>query len=364
MSLVHFVGHLQRLGVRNTILPLFSRRTSALIPELRALGVNVLDPPDGRLLRHATTIRRLLRTAKPDLVHSTIWEADLASRLAAVCSDTLHVVSLVNTPFVPEAFAAARSPRRLKLFRCIEGFLARHMTDAFHAVTQIAADHAVEHLGIDSARIKVIPRGRDRDLLGEPTPERRARVRGQLGVPLDADVVLNVARHEPPKGLPHLVRAFAKVSAIRPRAVLLVAGREGSATPSLRAEIERLGLNSRVRLLGRRNDVPDLLAAADVFLFSSLWEGIGGAVLEAMAMNVPVVTFAVPGLMEALGGNGLVSPLGDEDGLAAHTLQILEDADRGQALAAIARTHFEERYTIPAVAAQMAQFYRELADSR
>jgi glycosyltransferase involved in cell wall biosynthesis len=302
----------------------------------------------------------LLRDLRPDVLHSTIWEADLVARLAGTGSGVMRVVSLVNTPYAPEAFAAARSPRRLEAYRRFEGLLARHSTDAFHALTETVADAAVRTLGVDRGRIRVVPRGRDRRVLGEPSSQRRAAVRARVGLPPDAEVLLNLARHEPQKGLVHLVRAFAEVAAARPRAVLLQAGREGSATPEVHAEVERLGLASRMRLLGRRTDVGDLLAAADVFAFSSLWEGLGGSVLEAMAMEVPVAAFRVPAVCEVLGGHGLVSAIGEDSGLAANVAHLLDDSQHARAIAAAARARFEDHYTIEAVATQMAHFYRHL----
>jgi glycosyltransferase involved in cell wall biosynthesis len=364
VSLVQFLAHLQGLGVRNTVLPLFSRRTSARIPDLRDHGVRVLDPPDGGLVRHTRTVRRLHRDLRPDIVHSSIWDADLAARLASIGSGAVRVVSLVNTPYAPEAFAVAPSPRRLAAYRRLEGVLARHLTDAFHALTDTVADAAVSSLGIDRSRIRVIPRGRDRRVLGEPSARRRMEGRERLGLSLGAEVVLNVARHEPQKGLIHLVRAFAEVAAARPRAVLIQAGRQGSATPELGTEIERLKLGPRIRLLGRRTDVGDLLAASDVFAFSSLWEGLGGAVLEAMAMEVPVVTFAVPAVREILGGHGLISAMGDESGFAENLLRVLDGRERASATASAARARFDKHYTVETVAMRMAEFYRELLGKR
>lgn len=358
ISLQHLLRHLQGLGVHNSVLPVRSG-TSAQLSHLRALGVRVLDAPDRGPVRCARAVRRAVSDLKPDVVHSSVFEADLAARLGAVGSGALRVVGLVNTEYAPEAVAAARSPLRLETKRRLHGLMARNLTDRFHALTQSVAEAAVQSLGIEPARIRVIPRGRDRAVLGEPSPNRGLRVRTTLGLPPDAEIVLNVARHEPQKGLPLLIAAFAEVAAERPRAILLQAGREGAATPTVIEEIDRRGLADRVRLLGPRSDVPDLLAACDVFAFSSLWEGIGGAVLEAMAMEAPVVTFRVPGVCEVLGGHGEVCEIGDVGGLAAGVLRMLDDRDAARLHAVAARARFETNYTIEVVATQMADFYRD-----
>lgn len=364
VSLVQFVSHLQSLGVRNALLPLYSRRTSERLPQLREAGVHVFDPIDQGPLRRAAAVRRAVGQLQPDVVHSSVWDADVAAHVGCLGLNVVRVVSLVNTPYAPEAIAAARSPRRLEIYRRTEGVLGRRLTDQFHAITGAVADSAVQSLGIDRNKIRVIPRGRDRQTLGHPSAERRSHVRAQLSLSEDAEVVLNVARQEPQKGLVHLLRAFNEIAAERPRAVLLQAGREGSATAELKDEIAKLGLGDRVWLLGRRTDVGDLLAACDVFAFSSLWEGLGGAVLEAMAMDAPVVAFGVPAVREVLGDAAEICALGDTDGFAKGLRRLLEDRAAAAQLAASARQRFEDLYTIEAVADQMAEFYRSLVGEK
>ena len=172
-------------------------------------------------------------------------------------------------------------------------------------------------------------------------------------------MLLNVARQEPQKGQHYLLDAFDTISREWPDSILLVAGREGSSTPELRARMESLGLDEHVRFLGTRADVPDLLCAADVFVFSSLWEGLGGAVLEAMAMGVPVVSFAVPAVEEALATTGVLVPVGDAPALARAISQVLDDPLRRERLAHEARERFDRKFTISACLEGMRKFYEE-----
>ena len=99
-------------------------------------------------------------------------------------------------------------------------------------------------------------------------------------------MVINVGRQEHQKGQVLLVEAFSQVLANHPGALLLIVGRPGAATKAIETAIADAGLGGSVRLLGPRSDVADLLCAADVFAMSSLFEGLGGVVLEAMALNV------------------------------------------------------------------------------
>jgi len=175
-------------------------------------------------------------------------------------------------------------------------------------------------------------------------------------------VVLNVARHEPQKQIELAIAALVPVAARHPDVVLLQAGREGTATERLRDAIARHGLVGQVRLLGRRPDVPDLLAAADVFLLSSSYEGLGGAVVEAMSMEVPVVSFAIPPVVESTGGAALLVPPDDVDALGQALADLLDDPPARATLATAARERFESTHAMPIVAARMAQVYRTVAD--
>ena len=122
-----------------------------------------------------------------------------------------------------------------------------------------------------------------------------------MGLGDDVPVVLAAARHEYQKGLDVLLDAIASIRRDQPNIVLLLAGRDGNRTAALRYQATRLGLDANVRFLGARDDIPDLMVAADVFVLPSRWEGLPGAVIEAMALETPVVATDLPGVREVLG---------------------------------------------------------------
>lgn len=361
VSLVQMLPHLQKRGVRNALLPLYSEWTSARGDELRASGVQMLAPIGGRIPNHVMGVHRAVRSFRPDVIHSTLWNANVASQLSGLVDRVPVVVGIVNTQYSAEAFARARSPWRLEAYRRAEGLLSRHATAHFHALTEYAAADAVRALGIPRDAIDVIPRGRDRDLLGDPSPERRARVRAELGIGSHDPVVLNVARQDTQKSIHELVEAIASVVERHPGVILLQAGRPGSGSTLISQTVDRLGPRAPVRFLGQRRDVGGLLAAADVFAFSSHWEGQGGAVLEAMAMNVPVVSYAVPPILESTGGAGWSVPVGDVHALAGAIADALGAPEARRSRAATARRRFDESYGMAVVSDRMAEMYLRLA---
>lgn len=132
-------------------------------------------------------------------------------------------------------------------------------------------------------------RGRDGARLDQPGADRRRSVRAELGLRDNDEVLISVGRQEYQKGQRYLLEAAEALLSRRSRLVLLVAGRTGQASRELERLAARPGLAARVRFLGHREDVPDLLAATDVFVFPSLWEGLGGALIEVMALSLPIV---------------------------------------------------------------------------
>jgi glycosyltransferase involved in cell wall biosynthesis len=361
VSLVQSLPWLQDAGLRNAVQPI-SAKSSRHRAELERRGVLVFPPAGDRLARRVGAIRRAIREFRPDVVHTSMWDADLAGRIAARLERVPAIAGLINAPYSPDAYAVARRPASLRAHQVLDAQLARHGTTAFHALSGYTADEAVRALRIDRERVFLVPRGRDRAVLGEPGHARRAAVRSRLRIGPDQPVVLNVARHEPQKQIELAIAALAPVVERHPDVVLLQAGRDGTATPRLTHAIARYGLTGQVRLLGRRADVPDLLAAADVFLSSSAYEGLGGAVVEAMAMEVPVVAFAIPPVVESTGGAAVLLPPGDADGLGRALADLLDDAAARTRLARAARQRFESTYTMPIVAARMAELYRTVAD--
>jgi glycosyltransferase involved in cell wall biosynthesis len=195
-----------------------------------------------------------------------------------------------------------------------------------------------------------VPRGIA--LAGLPGPGRRA----DFGLPAEGPLVVNVARLVPEKAQHLLVDAFAAARAEVPGAHLAIAGAPGSNESAVRAAVARHRLAGAVTLLGFRPDVRALVAAADVFAFSSLSEGSPGVVLEALALGAPVVAFAIPPVGELTDGGRLARlvPTGSVPDLAGALVTALEEpaADRADRVAA-ARA-WAAGFDLPAVAARLA----------
>jgi glycosyltransferase involved in cell wall biosynthesis len=311
--------------------------------------------------------RRLIAERSPDLVHTTLFESDIAGRVAGWSRRVPVVSSLVNVEYGPEQFSDPRlSAARLRACHAADAVTARAVA-RWHAITHHVAQVMAGRLKLRGDRIDVVPRGRDPKMLGERNGERRKRARQTLAVQPNCKLILAAARQEHQKGLDVLLEAMPRIVGSIPEARLVIAGREGNQTAQLRQLIEGLRLRDKVELLGTRTDVPDLMCAADVFVFPSRFEGLGSVLIEAMALEVPIVASALPAVVETVrpSADALVVPPENPTELAAEIVETLGEPDVAASRARSARRRFLEHYTIAAVADGMQGFYeRALAGKR
>lgn len=295
--------------------------------------------------RQVPGLRGLLRQARPDVFHAHM-SSPVAAKWGLTAAVLAGVRAVLGTVQVISHYVPDRSTR-LQL-RLLAGRVDRYL-----AVSREIATGLVEDYGWPAAKIEVVHNAVDAGRFGaDASPELREEL-GASGRPL----VLTSARLSDQKGLPVLLEAASEV----PEAVFALAG-EGPERTHLEELADRLGVAGRVRFLGRREDVPELLATCDVFALPSLYEGTSLAVLEAMAARRPVVSSAIGGTEELVedGRSGLLVPPGDADALAAALRRLLGDAGLREQLAAQARERVERNFTRAAMAARVGAVYEEL----
>lgn len=358
-SLVDMAPRLVDLGVQLEVAVLVDR--PGLAAELKARGVPVHVVGGSWRGAQYSRLIRFLRSYRPDLLHTTLYESDILGRLAASPLRIPVVTTLANTPYGREhAEEAGVNRLALRAAQAADMATAR-VVRRFHAVSQATAGAYVHRLHLDSRRVQVIPRGRDQSRLGRRTGERRQEVRTSLGVGPNTPLILAAGRQEPQKGFDVLLRALPSVLEKAPGCVLLIAGREGRETGRLRSIVADQAISGSVRLLGERHDVPDLLAAADVFVLSSHREGLPGVVLEAMALEAPIVASDLPTVREAVpsGDFAELVPAGDPVALGRAITSTIVDAAGSAERATACRRRFEQQFDIDAVSREVVQFYRK-----
>jgi glycosyltransferase involved in cell wall biosynthesis len=345
----------------------YLRERAGLQPQFARAGAAVYSLAGwGGRLGWTRRARQLIRLRRPDLVHTTLFESDVVGRVAARTCGVPVVSSLVSVAYGPEQIAApGLSLWRVRAAQVLDATTAR-LVSRFHALSHYVASVMAGRLRIPAERIDVVPRARDPMALGERTAGRRAAARTRLGVTDDQRVVLAAARHEYPKGLDVLVESFPLVLRRMPAARLFIAGREGNRTEAIRGAIDRFGLHDTVHLLGPRPDVLDLLCAADAFAMPSRWEGFGSVLVEAMALEAPIVASDIPAIREVVtdGETACLVPKEDTTALSNAIVESLADPQEASARAHRARARFLEHFTIDRVAAQMMTFYDRALGAR
>jgi glycosyltransferase involved in cell wall biosynthesis len=335
---------------------------------VRQMGFEIRFVAGTSLTSRVRGLREIIRDVRPAVVHTAIFEADIAGRLAAVGTGVPVLSSLVNTPYVSARFTDPRvTPWKLRGVQLADAVTAGLCTAHFHAVTDGVKTDARRTLGVSPRRVTVIERGRDPLSLGDPALDRRAEARREIGLRPDTPVVLAVGRVEYQKGHVHLIEAARLLRPSHPDLVVLIAGREGNASRNVWAAISRTSMGDRVRLLGHRTDVGVLLAASDVFALPSLYEGTAGAALEAFAVGTPVVSSRLAGTEGLLvdGVNARLVEPADPPALARAIADVLSDrAGRTAAMVEAGKELFARRFDLERSVEGMAALYRSVAAGR
>lgn len=328
-ALVEIATRLDRRVWRPSVIGLGPE--GALAQPLRDAGIDVecLGVRPRRPVQALTRLVRALRKRRPRLVQSFLFHANLAARLAR--------------PFVGpySTVAGLRVAERGRRWHSTLDRWTSKWCDHWVCVSEGVRRHAIAEGGLLPDRLAVIPNGVSLDRFRDAVPTSKA----ELGMPDGARIALFVGRIDPQKGWRVLLDAIDSAM-IRGSSWRLVIVGDG---PEREAMLARIGDSGRARWLGRRDDVPSLMAAADVLVLPSLWEGMPNVVLEAMAAGKPVIATDVEGSQELVepGATGWLVPPGDPQALAQAIVDAGadSDSDRLQRFGANARRIVADRYS-------------------
>jgi glycosyltransferase involved in cell wall biosynthesis len=356
--LAAYLRHLPPLGIDPVVVALQDRGGNPTAADIRALGIPVADLGIERL-RQRGAYRRVaaaVERSEPDLVHTQLEFANVLGT-AAAARRHIPVVSTLHT--LDEPAPGTRPWLRMHLM----AWSLRRNADLVIAVSDHARHHHVRRLRLPASLVETIHNGIEVGRF-RPAAGARRKVRSALGLPQDAPVIATVAVLRPPKGIDRMLRAMPSVARRHPDARYLIVG-DGEARPALEETAAAEGVAHRVTFAGARADVPDMLAAADVFVLPSLTEALPTVVAEAMAAGLPVVATDVGGTAEMVGpGTGMLVPHDDSPALAAAVAELLDDPGRAAALGGEGRRIAEERFDLARQVARLVDEYRRLAGAR
>lgn len=355
------------------------RHLLTLLPGLRKLGIDtrliLLHNPSQRLDEYAAlmeargvtveqivirrhvdpgVIRRLrdqIQFEQPDIVHTHLLHADWYGTIAARWAGVRRIVQSRHNddPF-----------RRRLPIRLVNRLIWRMVT-AGVGISESVTRFTIEVEGAPARKMNTIHYGME---LPIPPIDRAAAQRllhEQIGAEPDAILIGMVGRLIEQKGFRYGIQAFAKIADEFPKARLVVVG-DGSHRAILEGETRRAGVAKRVDFLGWREDSAELMAALDIFLMPSLWEGFGLVLLEAMSRAIPVVASAVSAIPEVVvhGETGLLVPAADVDSMAEALRTLLGDPALRRHLGLLGEARLEDEFSADAMVSRYQTLYQSI----
>jgi len=348
-ALLILIESLDRRAWQPTLLYTDTPALAVLAQKAREIGAVVRSVPEIPYglygARHVPAFARELRRARPSVFHAHLsWP--FAAKYGLVAALLARVPAVVTTLQLFPDF-------RLRRTTAIQGRLIAGRVGRCIAVSHHIARRLRENLHWPAHKIEVIHNAVQTERFGHSADSAVRAALSGAGRP----ILLTVARLDSQKGHDVLLRAIAQV----PDAQLVLAG-DGPERAALESQASALGLGDRVRFLGHRTDVSQLLAASDVFVLPSLYEGSSLAVLEAMAAMRPVVSTAIGGTDELIlhGESGLLVPPANPDALALALREVLASPQLRTRFAASARLRVEQRFSASVMAERVSCVYEDL----
>jgi glycosyltransferase involved in cell wall biosynthesis len=357
------VEKLDRSRFESHVVHLYAR--TQLAPRIEAAGARVhsvaCSGPFGTA-RRIVKLARLIRQLGIDLVHTSNVDGELHGGIAGRMTGVAVVGTLTN--IAAEQVRLVDNPylnaRKLRLAQALRRFVLRRTHDRYIAISKYVAQSTIRAVRLPPAAIEVIYRGLPQGGM-EAEPHDVEAVRRECDMDRHYPVLLTVGRLVPQKGQRYLIEAMPAILRAHPRARLLIVG-IGFLEQRLREQVAALGLEESVRFLGRREDVAALMGAADIFVFPSLFEGLGVSLLEACASGLPCVVSNVGPLPEVVenGATGVLVPSQDPGSLAAAIARLASDPDQMRRYGAAARARVRRTFQIDRSIAQLEALYDDL----
>lgn len=306
----------------------------------------------------------IVREEQPDIIHATLFRADIVARKLKKYFSIPLVSSLVNNSYVAERYQKLSFIGKLKLnyIQQLDAKTAKKV-DFFVSNSQTIKDSNAKALRLDLDKIKVIYRGRELSKFTSITSQQIEETKNTLGISSTTLVFLNVSRLLDRKGQLDLLKAINEVRKTNLSLKLLIAG-EGFYRSVLEQYIQENDLSAHVTLLGNRSDVPVLLQLADAFVFPSHYEGLPGALIEAMMAKKTIICSDIPENKECVSDKeALIFQKGNVAQLVQMIESVIHHPNAYNDLGENAKKVAIEKFSIEKVVAQYNSFYSSIVNT-
>lgn len=353
-------SHLDRPDIEHSVISLTDM--GVLGEQLTKQGVAVYCLGMASILKGPVTffkLRKLLRTLRPDVVHTWMYHADLLGGLAAKSVGVSHVVWSIRTTYLNAGVSKVTN-----LIRKLCAWLSWRLPSVIVCAAN-ASRKVHEEVGYASEKIQVIPNGFDvARLLSESKYEKN--VRDELGISKDSKVVISVGRYNPDKDHKTFIKAAALVVEQYSNVKFILVGRGLEYTNAqLMAVINATGKSDSFYLLGERTYVPAYLRVSDVFCLHSVTEGFPNVLGEAMTLGLPCITTNVGDAGYLLSNDDWVVPSANPEKLAEKIKSLLSLADvERQELGKNYAKRIREFFSMSAISQNYYNLYESLVVKR
>jgi glycosyltransferase involved in cell wall biosynthesis len=331
-----------------------------LAEELRKLplSVSVISEKRHNPIVIAYRLAKIFRQGRPDIVHTHKYKDSILATMVARCVGVPHVIRVVHG--MPEPFNGLRNVN-MSLYTMVDRFVISRLVAGIIAVSSDIEQALMRTYG--TARVVRIHNGIDLDVVQVRTP--RSDKRKEWNFTDRVTLLGTVGRLVPVKGHAVLLEALQILQRSNRTMNLLIVG-EGPLRGQLEAEVRRLGLEEFVRFAGHQVDSYDFINMMDVFVLPSLHEGIPMVLLEALALQRPVVATRVGGIPEVIehGRTGLLAEPSDASSLARLIQRMVEDSPMAVSIGKAGRARVEEEFTARTMAEKTAKLYEQVLRNR
>lgn len=362
--------HFDQNEIESMVVTVFSRANHWKEP-IKSLGVEVISlgaTNTKSLISAFFRLRAELKKLRPDIIHTHLWAANIIGRMAGYMLGIPVISSIHSIDYEPQAFDDGSGIASWKkwLVRTADKWTARIACKKILAVSEYVKQSVHKKLDFPSKKIEVLYNPTDVTIFEAAPVHPKAEMLRELGISENRKIILSVARISPEKGLFYAIEAMSEIRSMFPNTSLVAVGAKDDPKwlAKIESQIHELGLTDCVFLLGARNDIPSLLKLCDVFIFPSLHEGLGMALIEALASDCPCVassTGPIPEFIEN-GVNGVLVPPKNSSAMAKAVSELLSDPIRCQELGRNAKKTVYSTFMPQPAADKLALIYRSVAE--
>lgn len=277
--------------------------------EIELISLNLNSPID--IFKSSTLYRKLLDSFQPDVVHAHMVHANIFTRLNRIFKS------------IPRLICTAHNSYEGGKFRMLAYRMTHNLAEITTNVSKEATQSFISKKAVKNNEMITVYNGIDLDKFKNISINIKQK-KESLNIKENERVILAVGRLSQQKDYPNLIKAIHILNKIRKIEFRVIIAGEGELRPTLEREIQKLQLDNCIHLLGRRDDIAELMTLADIFVLSSKFEGFGLVVAEAMACQTFVIATDSGGVAEVMGNTGIIIPPQNSEALADAIEKVLD----------------------------------------